>query len=129
MGRKHKNSSFKYVMEHLKQENECLKQMVNYATIRNIENQNKVTTLENYSNGLIEILKVQRDANDFQQSKIEIMETQLSLFNEQVTDGSTQSTQQKNYEKSEFSRALALACSVKNKVESEADEDKFCEIK
>ena len=125
MGRKHKNSSFKY----LKQENECLKQMVNYETIRNIKTQNKVTTLENYSNGLIEILKVQRDANDFQQRKIEIMETQLSLFNEQVADGSTQSTQQKNYEKSEFSRALALACSVKNKVESEVDEDKFCEIK
>ena len=103
--------------------------MVNYATIRNIKNQNKVTMLENYSKGLIEILKVQRDANDFQQRKIEIMETQLSLFNEQVTDGSTQSTQQKNYEKSEFSRALALACSVKNKVESEVDEDKFYKIK
>ena len=84
MGRKHKNSSFKYVMERLKQENECLKQMVNYVKVRNIETQNKLTTLENYSNELIKILNVQREANDFQQQKIEIMETQLSLFKEQV---------------------------------------------
>jgi hypothetical protein len=65
MGRKHKNSSFKYVMKCLKQENECLKQMVNYVTVRNIETQNKLTMLENYSNELIKILNVQREANDF----------------------------------------------------------------
>ena len=55
------------------------------------------------------------------------MENQLSLLN---AAGSTlQSIQQKDYEKSEFGRALALACSVKIiKEKSEVDEDKFCEL-
>jgi hypothetical protein len=135
MGRKHKSNSFKYIKqlnERLKQENECLKQMANYATVRNIETQKEVTTLENCNNGLNEILKIQKEANDFQRQRIEIMENQLSLLNEQVTDGSTlQPTQQKNYGKSEFSRTLALACSVKiNTVISEVkDDEKFCELK
>jgi hypothetical protein len=132
MGRKHKSNSIKYIKQsndRLKHENESLKQMANYAIARNIETQNKVTTLENYSNGLNEILKIQKEANDFQQQKIEIMESQLSLLNEQVTNGpSRQPTQQKDYSKSEFNRALALACSIKiNKVNSEV-EDKFCEL-
>ena len=130
MGCKHKRNSVKYIMqsnENLKQENDCLKQMANNAIARNIEIQNKVTTLENYNNGLIEILEIQKEANDFQQQKIEIMESQLSLLNEQVANGSTL---QKDYEKSEFGRALALACSIKiAKEESEVDEDKFCELK
>src|SRR6266542_3469860 len=134
MGRKHKSKSYKYIKqskEHLRQENESLKQMANYTMTRNIETQNKVTTLENYNTGLIEILKIQKEANDFQQQKLKLMESQLSLLNKQVADGSTlQSAQQKDYEKSEFGRALALACSVKiNEVKSEVDENKFCELK
>lgn len=127
MGRKHKNNSVKFIKqsnERLKQENECLKQMANYATVRNIETQKKVTTLENYNNGLNEILKIQKEANDFQRQRIEIMESQLSLLNEQVTDGLTR--------KSEFSRTLALACSVKVKSEIKSevkDDEKFCELK
>jgi hypothetical protein len=61
MGRKHKNNSFKYIKqsnEQLKQENVYLKQMTNYAMIRNIETQNKITTLVDYNNGLIELLKI-----------------------------------------------------------------------
>ena len=61
MGRKHKSNSIKYIKQsndRLKHENESLKQMANYAIARNIETQNKVTTLENYSNGLNEILKI-----------------------------------------------------------------------
>ena len=124
MGRKYKNNSIKYIKQsnqNLMQENESLKQMANYAMARNVEIQNKVTTLENYNNGLIEILEIQKEANDFQQQKIEIMENQLSLLNEQVADG----------EKLEFGRALALACSVKINMEKseEVDEDKFCELK
>jgi hypothetical protein len=64
------------------------------------------------------------------QQKIEVMEIQISLLNEQVTDASLQLTQSKDYDKLEFSKALALACSIKiDKVKSEvADEDKFCEL-
>ena len=47
------------------QKNESLKQMANYAMVRNVEIQNKVTTLENYNNGLIKILEIQKEANDF----------------------------------------------------------------
>lgn len=133
MGRKHKRNSVKYIKqsnENLRQEYENLKQTTNYTMARNIEIQNKVTTLENYNNGLIEILEIQKEANNFQQQKIEIMESQLSLLNEQAANGSTQ---QKNYEKSEFGRALALACSIKIAKEKsevdEVDEDKFCELK
>ncbi len=126
MGRKHKSNSIKYTKrsnENLRQENESLKQMANYTMARNIEIQNKVTTLENYNNGLIEIIEIQKGANNFQQQKIEVMENQLTLLNEQVADGST-------YEKLEFGRALALACSIKIINEkSEVDEDKFCELK
>ena len=68
MGHKHKNNSIKYIKQsnqNLMQENESLKQMANYAMARNVEIQNKVTTLENYNNGLIEILEIQKEANDF----------------------------------------------------------------
>uniref|UniRef100_U9T5X5 Uncharacterized protein n=1 Tax=Rhizophagus irregularis (strain DAOM 181602 / DAOM 197198 / MUCL 43194) TaxID=747089 RepID=U9T5X5_RHIID len=41
------------------------------------------------------------------------MESQITLLNRQVTDGSLQPTQPKDYDKSEFSKALALACSIK----------------
>ncbi|GBB90181.1 hypothetical protein RclHR1_17060005 [Rhizophagus clarus] len=117
MGRKHKRNSVKYIKqsnENLRQENENLKQITNYTMAQNIEIQNKVTTLENYNYGLIKILEIQKEANDFQQQKIEIMESQLSILNEQVANGSTLPfVQQKDYEKSEFGRALALACSIK----------------
>ena len=58
------------------------------------------------------------------------MKSQIILLNRQVTDGSLQPTQPKDYDKSEFSKALVLACSIKiDKVKSEvADEDKFCEL-
>ncbi|GBC10444.1 hypothetical protein RclHR1_09630008 [Rhizophagus clarus] len=124
---------FKYIVqsnERLKQENDCLKQMTNYVTVQNIETQNKIKTLEDYNNRLIELIKIQKEANDFQQQKIEVMESQITLLNRQVTDGPLQPTQPKDYDKSEFSKALALACSIKiDKVKSEvADEDKFCEL-
>ena len=51
MGRKHKSNSIKYVKrsnENLRQENESLRHMANYAMARNIEIQNEVTTLKNY---------------------------------------------------------------------------------
>ncbi|GBB97734.1 hypothetical protein RclHR1_30520001 [Rhizophagus clarus] len=116
MGRKHKNNSFKYIVqsnERLKQENDCLKQMTNYTTVRNIETQNKINPLEDYNNRLIELIKIQKEANDFQQQKIEVMESQITLLNRQVTDGPLQPTQPKYYDKSKFSKALALACSIK----------------
>ncbi|GES77595.1 hypothetical protein GLOIN_2v1762456 [Rhizophagus clarus] len=104
--------------------------MTNYVTVQNIETQNKIKTLEDYNNRLIELIKIQKEANDFQQQKIEVMESQITLLNRQVTDGPLQPTQPKDYDKLEFSKALALACSIKiDKVKSEvADEDKFCEL-
>jgi hypothetical protein len=51
MGRKHKSNSIKYIKrsnDNLRQENESLKQMTNYAMARNLETQNKATMLENY---------------------------------------------------------------------------------
>ena len=104
--------------------------MANYATIQNIKVQNKIKLLKDYNNGLIELIKIQKEANDFQQQKIEVMESQIILLNRQVTDGSLQPTQPKDYDKSEFSKALVLACSIKiDKVKSEVtDEDKFCEL-
>src|SRR6266498_2921535 len=118
MGRKHKSNSLKYI----KQENKKLKQMLNNGTARNIEMQKKIVELENYNNGLIEILNIQKEANDFQQQKIEILETNLSLLNEQKTNLQNS--------KSNFSKELALACSIKiNKNESEnEDNNKIYEI-
>ncbi len=68
MGHKHKNNSFKYIKqsnEHLKQENKCLQKMVNCEMARNIEIQKKVMELENYNHGMMKILKIQKEANDF----------------------------------------------------------------
>ena len=68
MGRKHKTNSFKYIKqsnECLKQENECLQKMVNCEIARNIEIQKKIMELENYNHGMMEILKIQKEANDF----------------------------------------------------------------
>ncbi len=125
MGRKHKSNSLKYIKqdnEKLKQENKYLQQMLNNGTARNIEMQKKIVELENYNNGLIEILNIQKEANDFQQQKIEILETNLSLLNEQKTNLQNS--------KSNFSKELALACSIKiNKNESEnEDNNKIYEI-
>ena len=103
MGRKHKRNSVKYIKQsnkNLRQENENLKQITNYTMARNIEIQNKVTTLKNYNYGLIKILEIQKEANDFQQQKIEIMESQLSILNKQVANSLTLPfVQQKDNEK------------------------------
>ena len=101
MGRKHKSNSIKYINKCLKQENASLQQMTNYMSLRNAEIQKKNLELESYNNGIMEILKIQKAAN--QQQKIEILETNLSLLNEHD-----------DYDnKSEFSRNLSLACSIK----------------
>ncbi len=127
MGRIHKDKSVKYIRymnERLKQENSNLKQMTNYMSLKNNEIQKKVTELENYNHGLIKILDLQKAANDFQEQKIAILETNLSLINEQDYKNKSR----------EFSRSLALACSIKTKVsenELEVKEVKkeFFEIK
>ena len=82
MGRKHKNESVKYINERLKEENVNLQKMANYVSIRNMEIQNKNTELENYNHGIMEILNIQKAANDFQKQKIEVLETNLLLLNE-----------------------------------------------
>lgn len=121
MGRKHKNESVKYINERLKEENVNLQRMANYVSIRNMEIQNKNTELENYNHGMMEILNIQKAANDFQKQKIEVLETNLSLLNEHDYN-----------DNSEFSRTLSLACSIKinkTKVENlENENDKLCEI-
>jgi uncharacterized membrane protein len=106
MGRIHKDKSIKYINEQHKQENSNLKQMINYMSLKNNEIQKKVMELENYNHGLMEILNIQKVANDFQQQKIAILETNLSLINEQDHENKS----------GEFSRSLALACSIKAKV-------------
>jgi hypothetical protein len=113
MGRKHKSKSIKYINDRLKQENVGLQGMVNYMSLKNTEIQKKATELENYNYGMVEILKIQKVANDFQQQKIEMLETNLSLLNEH------------NYgNNSEFSRSLSLACSIKtDKFSSEKNEN------
>lgn len=108
MGRIHKDKSVKYIKymnERLKQENSNLKQMTNYMSLKNNEIQKKVTELENYNHGLIEILDLQKAANDFQEQKIAILETNLSLINEQDYKNKSR----------EFSKSLA-SCSIKTKV-------------
>jgi hypothetical protein len=75
-------------------------------SLKNNEIQKKVMELENYNHGLMEILNIQKAANDFQQQKIAILETNLSLINEQDHENKS----------GEFSRSLALACSIKAKV-------------
>jgi hypothetical protein len=88
MGRKHKHSSLKYIKQSLIRENENLTRvnqslqiMSNYATIRDIESRKKVVELENCNRAITEIMSMQKDANDFLQQKIDILETQLSLLN------------------------------------------------
>jgi len=84
-----------------------------------MELQKKIVELEEYIKGIMEITRVQKDANDFQKQKIEILETQLSLF----TTPTTEET---------FSRTMALACSTKvDKIESkpkEEDKNKLYEL-
>jgi hypothetical protein len=106
MGRIHKDKSVKYINERLKQENSNLKQMTTYLSYKNNEIQKKVIELENYNHGLMEILDIQKAANDFQQQKIAVLETNLSLTNEQDYENKS----------GEFSRSLALACSIKTNV-------------
>jgi hypothetical protein len=114
MGRIHKDKSIKYINKRHKQENSDLKQMINYMSLKNNEIQKKVMELEKYNHGLMEILNIQKAANDFQQQKIEILETNLSLINEQDYENKS----------GEFKRSLALACSIKTK----ASENKINEV-
>ncbi|PKK55798.1 hypothetical protein RhiirC2_801496, partial [Rhizophagus irregularis] len=55
--------------------------MSNYATNRDIESRKKVVELENCNHAITEIMNMQKEANDFLQQKIDILETQLSLLN------------------------------------------------
>lgn len=73
--------------------------MSNYAAVRDVESRKKIVELEKHNREMIEIMRMQTEANDFQQQKIEVLETQLSLLN--------------NQERNSFSSALMLACSVK----------------
>jgi hypothetical protein len=122
MGRKHKNNSLKYILrsnedkinkltkenEQLIQSNDCLQKMANYSMSRSMELQKKIEELEEYTKGIMEITRVQKDANDFQKQKIKILETQLSLFTTPAIE-----------EPKSFSRTMALTCSVKvDKIES-----------
>ncbi|CAB4377402.1 unnamed protein product [Rhizophagus irregularis] len=82
--------------------------MANYDDGSEYRTQNKITTLEDYNNGLIELTKISKRSK---QQKIEVM-SQISLLNGQVTDGSLHPTKPKDYDKSEFSKAFALTCSI-----------------
>jgi hypothetical protein len=126
MGRKHKHSSFKYIKQNLKRENENLKivnkslrTMSNNATIRDIESRKKVVELEDCNHAIMKIMGMQKEANDFMQQKVEILETQLSLLDNPERNLS-------------FGSALMLACFVKvNNIESEEgkeDEDNKIKI-
>lgn len=114
MGRKHKHSSLKYIKQNLMRENENLKivneslrTMSNNATIRNIEYRKKVVELEDCNYAIMEIMGMQKEANDFLQQKVEVLETQLSLLDNPERNSS-------------FGSALMLASSIKvNKIESE----------
>jgi len=107
MGRKHKHSSYKYIKqenENLKTINESLRIMSNNAITRDIESRKKVVVME-------EIMGMQKDANDFLQQKVEILETQQSIINNPERNSS-------------FGSALMLACSVKvNNIESEESKE------
>ena|ERR1044071_4470345 len=72
MGRKHKHSSLKYIKQNLMRENENLKVvnkslqiMSNNATTRDIESRKKVVELENCNRAIMEIVEIQKEANDF----------------------------------------------------------------
>ena len=122
MGRKHKHSSLKYIKQNLMRENENLKIvneslriMSNNATTRDIDRK-KVVELENCNRTIMEIVEMQKEANDFLQQKNEVLETQLSLFNNPERNSS-------------FGSTLMLACSVKSEecVEDEGDKIKISE--
>jgi hypothetical protein len=115
MGRKHKSSCVKNINRNLVQENEnltkineSLRRMSNYSTVRDIESRKKIVELEKCNHSMIEIMKMQRSANDYQQQKIELLETQLSLLNDQESSSITH-----NQEINSFGSALMLACSIK----------------
>ncbi|PKB98915.1 hypothetical protein RhiirA5_430599 [Rhizophagus irregularis] len=96
--------------------------MSNYTMIRNIKSWKKVIELENCNRAITEIMNMQKEANDFLQQKINILEIQLSLLN-----NSKMGTLLNNQEVNSFSSALMLAFSVKiNNIRSkkgEEDED------
>ena len=126
MGRKHKHSSLKYIKQSLIRENENLTRvnqslqiMSNYATIRDIESRKKVVELENRNRAIMEIMSMQKEANDFLQQKIDVLETQLSLLN-----NSEMGTLLNNQEVNSFSSALMLESYVKiNNIRSEEGEE------
>lgn len=130
MGRKHKHNSLKYIRQNLVRENENLTRvneslqiMSNYATTREIESRKKVVELENCNRTISDIMRMQKEANDFLHQKIEILETQLSLLNN--PESSSLGTLSNNQEINLFGRTLMLACSVKTRSErgDEDDED------
>jgi hypothetical protein len=108
MGRKHKHSSLKYIKQNLMRENENLKivneslrTMSNNAIIRDTESRKKIVELEDCNHAIIEIMGMQKEANDFQLSVLDNPERTSS-----------------------FGSALMLACSVKaNNIESEGGKE------
>ena len=76
--------------------------------IREIESRKKVVELENCNRAITKIMSMQKEANDFLQQKINILETQLSLLN-----NSEMGTLLNNQEMNSFSSALMLASSDK----------------
>ena len=118
MGRKHKHSSLKYIKQNLMRENENLKivneslrTMSNNAIIRDTESRKKIVELEDCNHAIMEIMGMQKEANDFLQQKVEILETQLSVLDNPERTSS-------------FGSALMLACSVKaNNIESEGGKE------
>ena len=89
--------------------------MSNNVTTREIESQ-KSCRIRKLYRAIMEIVKIQKEANDFLQQKNKVLETQLSLFNNSERNSS-------------FGSTLMLACSVKSEecVKNEGDKIKICE--
>jgi len=85
--------------------------MSNNAIIRDTESQKKIVELEDCNHAIMEIMGMQKEANDFLQQKLEILETQVSVLDNPERTSS-------------FGSALMLACSVKaNNIESEGGKE------
>ena len=110
MGRKHKNTSVKYKIENLTKQNKTLTETNVSLLSRNIISEKKLSEMETFQCGMLEIINRQKAANNYQQQKIDILETQISLLSN-------------NQEINPFTRSLALACSVKLRKEKEEEEE------
>ena len=85
--------------------------MSNNAIIRDTESRKKIVELEDCNHAIMEIMGMQKEANDFLQQKLEILETQVSVLDNPERTSS-------------FGSALMLACSVKaNNIESEGGKE------